>query len=142
MVGYIAGLTAPKGRRMGHAGAIISAFGESAAEKVEILQECGVTVAPSPADLGTTMAQVLKKLGWIVPSTSYRSTSTSPGVRETDGASPEGTGNLERYLEFQLCLARLRHSKPRVIVTRRWPQEVEAAAPVAFDVQLNPSDSP
>lgn len=60
VVGYIAGLTAPKGRRMGHAGAIISAFGESAAEKVEILQECGVTVAPSPADLGTTMAQVLK----------------------------------------------------------------------------------
>ncbi|MGH8487538.1 MAG: succinate--CoA ligase subunit alpha, partial [Gammaproteobacteria bacterium] len=48
--------------RMGHAGAIISAFGESAAEKVEILQECGVTVAPSPADLGTTMAQVLKKV--------------------------------------------------------------------------------
>ncbi|OOO02262.1 MAG: Succinyl-CoA ligase [ADP-forming] subunit alpha [Chromatiales bacterium USCg_Taylor] len=62
VVGYIAGLTAPKGRRMGHAGAIISAFGESAAEKVEILQECGVTVAPSPAELGTTMAQVLKKV--------------------------------------------------------------------------------
>jgi malate-CoA ligase subunit alpha len=62
VVGYIAGLTAPKGRRMGHAGAIISAFGESAAEKVEILQECGVTVAPSPADLGTTMARVLKKV--------------------------------------------------------------------------------
>ena len=61
VVGYIAGLTAPKGRRMGHAGAIISAFGESAAEKVEILQECGVTVAPSPADLGTTMAQVLQE---------------------------------------------------------------------------------
>ena len=41
VIGYIAGLTAPKGRRMGHAGAIISAFGESAAEKVEIPQECG-----------------------------------------------------------------------------------------------------
>jgi malate-CoA ligase subunit alpha len=59
VVGYIAGLTAPKGRRMGHAGAIISAFGESAAEKVEILQECGVTVAPSPAELGITVAKVL-----------------------------------------------------------------------------------
>jgi malate-CoA ligase subunit alpha len=62
VVGYIAGLTAPKGRRMGHAGAIISAFGESAAEKVEILQECGVTVAPSPAQLGETVAAVMKKI--------------------------------------------------------------------------------
>ena len=49
VIGYIAGLTAPKGRRMGHAGAIISAVGESAAEKVEILQECGVNVVPNPS---------------------------------------------------------------------------------------------
>ena len=48
VIAYVAGLTAPKGRRMGHAGAIISAFGESASEKVEILKEAGVTVAPSP----------------------------------------------------------------------------------------------
>lgn len=59
VIGYIAGLTAPKGRRMGHAGAIISAFGESAAEKVEILQECGVTVAPNPSEIGSTVARVL-----------------------------------------------------------------------------------
>jgi len=58
VVGYIAGLTAPKGRRMGHAGAIISAFGESADEKVEILQEAGVTVAPNPSELGATVARV------------------------------------------------------------------------------------
>jgi len=63
VVAYIAGLTAPKGRRMGHAGAIISAFGESAAEKVEILRDAGVTVAPSPAELGITMAQLLQKHG-------------------------------------------------------------------------------
>ena len=56
---YIAGLTAPKGRRMGHAGAIISAFGESADEKVEILQEAGVVVAPNPAELGTTVCRLL-----------------------------------------------------------------------------------
>lgn len=62
VIGYIAGLTAPKGRRMGHAGAIISAFGESAAEKVEILQECGVTVVPSPAEFGSTVAKVLAKV--------------------------------------------------------------------------------
>ena len=61
VIGYIAGLTAPKGRRMGHAGAIISAFGESAAEKVEVLQECGVDVAPDPARIGETVAAVLKK---------------------------------------------------------------------------------
>jgi len=59
VVAYVAGLTAPKGRKMGHAGAIISAFGESAAEKVEILKEAGITVAPSPAELGSTVAGVL-----------------------------------------------------------------------------------
>ena len=58
---YIAGLTAPKGRRMGHAGAIISAFGESADEKVEILQEAGVRVAPNPSELGTTVAELLAR---------------------------------------------------------------------------------
>ncbi|MDH3476430.1 MAG: succinate--CoA ligase subunit alpha [Rhodospirillales bacterium] len=58
VVAYVAGLTAPKGRRMGHAGAIISAFGESADEKVEILQEAGVTVAPNPSELGSTIAKV------------------------------------------------------------------------------------
>ena len=61
VVGYIAGRTAPKGRRMGHAGAIISAFGESADEKVEILQEAGVTVAPNPSELGSTVARVFAK---------------------------------------------------------------------------------
>jgi malate-CoA ligase subunit alpha len=59
VIGYVAGLTAPKGRRMGHAGAIIRAFGESAAEKVEIMKEAGITVVPSPADLGSTAARVL-----------------------------------------------------------------------------------
>jgi len=61
VVAYVAGLSAPKGRKMGHAGAIISAFGESAGEKVEILKEAGVAIAPSPATLGTTMAQTLSK---------------------------------------------------------------------------------
>ena len=61
VIAYIAGLTAPKGRRMGHAGAIISAFGESASEKVEILRGAGVVVAPSPAELGVSVAKVLAK---------------------------------------------------------------------------------
>ena len=61
VVAYIAGLTAPKGRRMGHAGAIISAFGESATEKAELLRDAGVIVAPSPSELGTTMASVLAR---------------------------------------------------------------------------------
>jgi malate-CoA ligase subunit alpha len=59
VIGYVAGLSAPKGRRMGHAGAIIRAFGESAADKVEIMREAGITVAASPAELGTTVATVL-----------------------------------------------------------------------------------
>ncbi len=58
VVAYIAGLTAPKGRRMGHAGAIISAFGESADEKVEILAEAGAVMAPNPSELGATVAMV------------------------------------------------------------------------------------
>ncbi|MGR3502294.1 succinate--CoA ligase subunit alpha [Pseudaestuariivita sp.] len=59
VVAYVAGLTAPKGRTMGHAGAIISAFGESASEKVEILSQAGVTVAEHPGQIGDTIAQVL-----------------------------------------------------------------------------------
>ena len=62
VVSYIAGLTAPKGRRMGHAGAIVSGKGESAAEKVEILKQAGVVIAPAPSDLGATMEQVLSQL--------------------------------------------------------------------------------
>jgi malate-CoA ligase subunit alpha len=62
LVAYIAGLTAPKGRRMGHAGAIVSGAGESAAEKVALLEEAGVVVAPNPSDLGITMERVLKEL--------------------------------------------------------------------------------
>jgi malate-CoA ligase subunit alpha len=59
VVAYIAGLSAPKGRRMGHAGAIVSSFGESAAEKVEILKGCGVAIAPTPSEMGSTIAKVL-----------------------------------------------------------------------------------
>lgn len=61
VVAYVAGLSAPKGRTMGHAGAIISAFGESAQEKVVILEEAGVTVAPNPSTMGATMAELLRK---------------------------------------------------------------------------------
>jgi malate-CoA ligase subunit alpha len=61
VVGFVAGLTAPKGRRMGHAGAIISAAGDSAAEKAEIMRSYGLTVAPSPSEFGATVAQVLAK---------------------------------------------------------------------------------
>jgi malate-CoA ligase subunit alpha len=59
VIAYIAGLSAPKGRKMGHAGAIISAFGESAQEKVEILSAAGITVAPTPSEMGETVARVL-----------------------------------------------------------------------------------
>ncbi|WP_170472055.1 succinate--CoA ligase subunit alpha [Ruegeria conchae] len=61
VIAYVAGLTAPKGRTMGHAGAIISAFGESASEKVEILSAAGVTVAENPAVIGETIARVMGK---------------------------------------------------------------------------------
>ena len=56
---YIAGLTAPPGRTMGHAGAIVNSAGESAAEKVEILEAAGILVAPTPSEMGTTMQALL-----------------------------------------------------------------------------------
>ena len=62
VVAYIAGLTAPKGKRMGHAGAIVSAGGESAAEKVEILKAAGITIAKNPSVIGETVESVLKNL--------------------------------------------------------------------------------
>jgi malate-CoA ligase subunit alpha len=62
VVGYVAGLTAPKGRRMGHAGAIISAEGDTAAEKAEIMRSFGLHVAPSAAELGTTVAKALARV--------------------------------------------------------------------------------
>ena len=61
VIAYVAGLSAPKGRKMGHAGAIISAFGESASEKVEILREVGVAISPTPAEIGSTVQAVLRK---------------------------------------------------------------------------------
>lgn len=60
VVGFIAGQTAPKGRRMGHAGAIIGGKDDTAAAKMKIMRECGIHVVESPADIGKTMAKVLK----------------------------------------------------------------------------------
>jgi len=62
IIAYIAGLTAPKGRVMGHAGAIVSAYGESALEKVEILKECGITISKNPSVMGETVAKVINAL--------------------------------------------------------------------------------
>jgi succinyl-CoA synthetase alpha subunit len=61
VVGFIAGQTAPAGRRMGHAGAIIGGADDTAAAKMKIMSECGVYVVASPADIGKTMAEVLKR---------------------------------------------------------------------------------
>jgi len=60
VVGFIAGQTAPAGRRMGHAGAIIGGADDTAAAKMKIMAACGIHVCASPADIGTTMAAALK----------------------------------------------------------------------------------
>ncbi len=60
VVGFIAGQTAPKGRTMGHAGAIVGGTEDTAQAKMKIMKECGIHVCESPADIGKTMAKVLK----------------------------------------------------------------------------------
>jgi succinyl-CoA synthetase alpha subunit len=60
VIGFIAGQTAPKGRKMGHAGAIIGGKNDTAAAKMAIMKECGIYVVESPADIGKTVAAVMK----------------------------------------------------------------------------------
>lgn len=61
VIGFIAGKTAPPGRRMGHAGAIISGGKGTAAEKIEVLKKCGIKVVDSPANIGITVKDALEK---------------------------------------------------------------------------------
>jgi succinyl-CoA synthetase alpha subunit len=61
VIGFVAGRTAPKGRRMGHAGAIIGGKADTAEAKIAIMRECGIHIVESPADIGMTVAQVLKR---------------------------------------------------------------------------------
>jgi succinyl-CoA synthetase alpha subunit len=79
VVGYIAGLAAPKGRTMGHAGAVVSAAGESAQEKVAILTEAGVSMAPDPSSIGATLARALEgsaglsaAAGWHISNSTWQ----------------------------------------------------------------------
>jgi succinyl-CoA synthetase alpha subunit len=62
VVGFIAGQSAPAGRKMGHAGAIVGGVEDTAAAKMKIMAECGITVVDSPAVIGLTMAKVLGKV--------------------------------------------------------------------------------
>ncbi len=61
VIGFIAGQTAPKGRRMGHAGAIVGGADDTAAAKMKVMKECGIHVVDSPAFIGKTVAEVLSK---------------------------------------------------------------------------------
>lgn len=63
VVGFIAGVTAPPGKRMGHAGAIISGGKGTAAEKIAKMKECGIRVAPTPSEMGSTLVDLLKEKG-------------------------------------------------------------------------------
>lgn len=65
VVGFIGGATAPPGKRMGHAGAIISGGKGTAAEKVATLEACGVKMAPTPSDMGSTLVSVLEEKGLL-----------------------------------------------------------------------------
>ena len=62
VVGFIAGVTAPKGRTMGHAGAIVGGHDDTAEAKKRILRECGIFVVDSPADIGATMVEAIQNV--------------------------------------------------------------------------------
>jgi succinyl-CoA synthetase alpha subunit len=65
VVGFVAGATAPPGKRMGHAGAIISGGKGTAKEKIAAMEAAGIRVAPTPSDLGSTMVELLKEKGLL-----------------------------------------------------------------------------
>lgn len=71
VVGFISGATAPAGKRMGHAGAIISGGKGTAAGKIATLEACGVKVAPTPAEMGSTLANVLEERGMLESCTTH-----------------------------------------------------------------------
>lgn len=72
VVGFIGGATAPPGKRMGHAGAIISGGKGTAAEKIAKLEECGIQVAPTPSDMGSTLVRVLEEKGLLERCTTHQ----------------------------------------------------------------------
>lgn len=65
VVGFIAGATAPPGRRMGHAGAIVSGGAGTAASKIETMEACGIKVAPTPSEMGATLHSVIEERGLL-----------------------------------------------------------------------------
>lgn len=71
VVGFIGGTTAPPGKRMGHAGAIISGGKGTAAEKIAVLEACGIKVAPTPSEMGSTLVSVLEEKGILSACTTH-----------------------------------------------------------------------
>jgi malate-CoA ligase subunit alpha len=94
VIAYIAGLSAPRGRKMGHAGAIVSGVGESAQEKIEILTAAGITVAPNPSCIGETVARVLAEHGLLDRSSEV---GTSPAVGSSSRATNPPIDHLQQH---------------------------------------------
>jgi succinyl-CoA synthetase alpha subunit len=67
VIGFVAGVSAPRGRRMGHAGAVIAGDADTATAKLDLMEELGLYVARNPADIGTTVARALGEAGESVP---------------------------------------------------------------------------
>ena len=67
VIGFVAGVSAPRGRRMGHAGAVIAGDADTATAKLDLMEELGLYVARNPADIGTTVAKALREAGQAVP---------------------------------------------------------------------------
>ena len=131
VVGFIAGRTAPPGRRMGHAGAIISGGGDSADEKMKAMRENGITVVETPAVIGATVTQVLKeRKKTVAPGLKKAAITVSLGTEPWPKKKAKNIKDWSAPIAFAKATTKKKAAKPaKKVVSKAKP--VKKAAPKA-----------